>query len=212
VSTEDGAELGVLARRAVDGDGPAQRELVERLWKSWIAQARASRSMGTLARSDDHVLEVATRLAEKIGRKGAHALKLYGHWQERNTEKGFDDWMHIVVANVVRDYVREQLGREPADRSEPSAKRLMNEFAESTGLETTGVRPPFTAKETARQLLEFAAKHLPEEQLRALGLWLEGSAPEELDQELGTPPGRGRDLMRAAVAALRNEFRTLEKK
>jgi DNA-directed RNA polymerase specialized sigma24 family protein len=212
VSTGEVAELTELARRAVAGDGEAQRDLVERLWKSWIAQVRASRSMGALASSEDRVLEVVTRVAEKIGRKGAHALKLYTHWQERNADKSFDDWTRIVVSNVIRDYVRRELGAAPDDARELSPKRLLNEFSASSGLESVGYRPPFTAKETARKLLEFAAKRLPANQLRALGLWLEGSNPEELDGELGTPPGRGRDLMRAAIAALRSEFRTPENK
>jgi DNA-directed RNA polymerase specialized sigma24 family protein len=212
VSNEGVVEFAELARRAVAGDTVAQRTLVERLWASWLVQTRASRSMGAFARSEDHVLEVATRLAEKIGRPGAHALRLYIYWQERNADKGFDDWMRIVVTNVVRDYAREQLGTESQDTAEVSPKRLMNEFADSPGLENASVRPPYTAKETARKLLEFAAERLPPDQLRSLALWLEGSTPEELDGELGTPPGRGRQLMRAAVATLRNEFRTSQKK
>jgi DNA-directed RNA polymerase specialized sigma24 family protein len=212
VTADDVARLRGLAQRAAAGDGGAQHELVEQLWMSWLAQVRASRSMGSLASSEDHVLEVATRLAEKIGRKGAHTLKLYEHWQEANDDKGFDDWMRIVVANVVRDYVREQLGAASGDPREVSPKRLLNEFADSSALDSVGYRPPFTAKETARQLLEFAGQRLPADQLRALGLWLEGSAPDELDEELGTPSGRGRDLMRAAVAALRSEFRSREKR
>jgi hypothetical protein len=195
-----------LAERAVQGDPGAQSELVERLWPWWLRLVRSSKSMAALARSEDHVREVAARLAEKIGKKGAHALRLFPLWKDKHPSSDFGDWMRIVVANVIRDYVREQIGNTRLDEGEISPKRLLNELTRSSGGETAGFRPPFTIKQAARQVVEFARGHLSPEQLRAIELWLEGATDADLDRELGTPPGGGRELMRAGVAVLRRKF------
>jgi hypothetical protein len=64
-----------------------------------------------------------------------------------------------------------------------------------------------TAAQTARQLLEFAREHLPEDQLGALMMWLEGATFEEIAEELGLgEPEAARKTQRAAVAALRRHF------
>jgi hypothetical protein len=57
-----------------------------------------------------------------------------------------------------------------------------------------------------RQLLKYAEQALPEEQCAALALWLKGATDDEIDAELGLAAGRGRKLMRAAVATLRRRF------
>lgn len=195
-----------LAERVVRGDAAAQSELVEHLWPWWLRLVRSSKSMAALARSEDHVREVGARLAEKIGKQGGHALRLYPLWREKNPASDFGDWMRIVVANVIRDYVREQVGNTRLHEGEISPKRLLNELTHSSGVETTGFRPPFTLKQAARQVTEFAQAHLPPEQLRAVELWLEGATDADLDRELGTSPGGGRELMRAGVAVLRRKF------
>jgi hypothetical protein len=199
---------GALTGRVMQGDAAAQGALVEHLWPWWLKLVRASRSMAALARSEDHVREVAARLAEKFSKKGGHALRLYPLWLEKHAECDFSDWMRIVVANTIRDYVREQMGSTKLQEGEISPKRLLNELtlSSSSALETSGFRPPFTLEQVARQVVEFAQGHLPHQQLRAVELWLEGASDAELDQALGTAPGGGRELMRAGVAVLRRKF------
>lgn len=195
-----------LAARAAEGDASACRALVEHLWPAWVDAVRSNRSMGALAAADDHVHEVVTRLAEKIGRADGRGLRLYRPWRERNPDKTFADWIRIVTKNVIRDYVREQLGPVTSGDGEVSLKRLLNEFASSPALEEQGVRPPLTAAQTARELLEFARKRLPAGQLRALALWLEGATFEDIASELGSDVEEARKLLRAGVATLRREF------
>lgn len=195
-----------LAGRVMQGDTAAQSALIEHLWPWWLQLVRANRSMAALARSEDHVREVAARLAEKFGKKGGHALRLYPLWHEKHVECDFGDWMRIVVTNAIRDYVREQMGSTKLQQGEISPKRLLNELTRSAALETAGFRPPFTLEQAARQVVEFARSHLPPEQLRAVELWLEGASDDELDQALGTAPGGGREQMRAGVAVLRRKF------
>jgi DNA-directed RNA polymerase specialized sigma24 family protein len=194
-----------LTEKVLDGDADAGRELISVLWPEWVAHARSSRSLGSLRRSDDTVREIATRLAEKIA-KPSGALRLYAPWREQHPEKTFADWIRIVTSNAIRDYVRETIGTSRVADGELSRKRLLNEFWHSTGLDAVGVRPPFTAKETARQLMEFSTRHLPALQVQALELWLAGSSYDEMSQTLGTDAAGARDLMRAAVAALRRNF------
>jgi RNA polymerase sigma factor (sigma-70 family) len=202
----DEASCTALARRGAAGDGAACKELVEKLWPVWTSWVRRQRSLGPLAQSDDHVHEVLVRLVEKLGQPEGRGLRLYPPWQEQNPDKTFSDWVRIVTKNVVRDYAREQLGPRPADRDAPSLKRLLNDFASSPALEELGIRPPFTAAQTARELMEFAESRLPPEQLVVLRHWLEGASFEDTGTELGITPDAARKLVRSAVATLRREF------
>jgi DNA-directed RNA polymerase specialized sigma24 family protein len=202
----DAARCEWLVERGAAGDEVARRNLVEVLWPSLLDMVRSSRSMGPLARSEDHVHEVATRVVEKLVGRDGHVLRTYVPWRDRNHELTFVDWLRIVTKNAVRDYVREQVGPRRADADEPSLKRLLNEFASSAVLEEQGVRPPLTAAQTARELLEFARDRLPEPQVRVLAAWLEGASFEDIGAETGKTAGESRRLLRAAVATLRRQF------
>jgi len=153
--------------------------------------------------------DLTPELVEKLGRDDGHGLRLYRPWRERNADKRFEDWMRIVVANAVRDQLREQLGEgKPEDDAQlPSVKRLLNEFAQALPIERLGVRPPITAAQTARQVLDFARGSLPDDQYAALTRWIGGATFEEIEDELGlAEPDEGRKLVRAAVAVLRRRF------
>jgi hypothetical protein len=64
-----------------------------------------------------------------------------------------------------------------------------------------------TAAQTARQLLEYAHKHLPEDQYAALVSWIDGASFEDVSHERGLDnEEEARCLVRAAVAALRRRF------
>lgn len=204
----DWARAEALAMRAADGDRGAQRDLVEAMWPVWSLLVQGSRSMGSLGKSDDHVRDVLTHLVEKLSKQDGRGLRLYRPWRERHPDKGFEDWMRIVVANAVRDHVRERLGdtRAPAAPGDPSVKRLLNEFSQSPLIEKIGARPPMTAAQTARQLLEFAQDRLPADQYGALTRWIEGASFEEIEEELGLQSDAARKLVRAAIAVLRRQF------
>jgi DNA-directed RNA polymerase specialized sigma24 family protein len=204
-STIDIARCEALAARAIGGDHEARQDLVQHLWPFWIETVRSSRSMGSLARSEDAVHNVVMSLIEKIGKPDTRALRLYTDWRARHPDKDFGDWMRIVTKNAVRDYVRDQLGP-PAAPGDVSVKRLLNEFASSSILDDHGVRPPFTAAQTARELLEFARSRLPVDQVRVLAAWLEGAQFEDIAADTGQTPEAARRAMRAAVATLRRHF------
>jgi DNA-directed RNA polymerase specialized sigma24 family protein len=204
----DVARCEGLAARAAGGDAGAWKELIAELWPAWTRQVRGARAMGSLARSEDHVRDVLAKLVEKLGQADGRGLRLYRPWRERHPDKTFEDWMHIVVANAIRDHVRATLGETKAFRtSEPSVKRLLNEFAASPALKELGARPPITAAQTARQMLEFAERRLPPDQYLALTHWIDGASFAEIEAELGeVEPGQAQRLVRAAVATLRRHF------
>ncbi|MFZ5896357.1 MAG: RNA polymerase sigma factor [Myxococcota bacterium] len=201
----DDAHCEALLLRASAGDAKASRELIEYLWPRWLEAVKKSRSLGALARSEDVVHDVVARLVEKLTREDGRALKSYSSWHERHADKTFSDWIRIVTKNAVRDYARERLG--PRDASnEPSVKRLLNEFANSAVLEELGVRPPVTAAQTARELLEFASKRLGQEQAEVLDAWLSGADFEDIGRDLGISSEQARQRLRAGIAILRRYF------
>jgi hypothetical protein len=119
--------------------------------------------------------------------------------------------MQIVVANVIRDHVREHCGarRGPAVPRDLTPKRLLNEFAGSPALDEIATRPEFTPAQTARQLVEYARAHLPGGQCSALEAWIDGATFDEIELELGThEPESGKKFVRAAIATLRRHFAT----
>ena len=205
----DLARCEELARRAADGDAASAKTLVELVWPSLGKIVRAHKSMGPLARSEDSVHDVLATLVEKLGADDARALKLYVTWRHRHADKTLFDWIRIVTKNAIRDHVREQLGetRGGSVGGDPSVKRVLNDLAASPAWERLGVRPPMTAAQTARQLLEFAATRLPEDQCRALAKWLDGADFAEMRAELAlASEDDARRLLRAAIAALRRYF------
>jgi DNA-directed RNA polymerase specialized sigma24 family protein len=150
-------------------------------------------------------------VAARLGRSGWRALERFPSWQERHPGQGFGDWLRIVTANALRDYVRTLGGGSTRRRgwSGPSPKRLLNELALLVPVDDLGVRPPVTEQQTALQLLTFAEQHLKKEQLAVLERWLAGESCEELAQELGlSGPAEAQRIVRAAIATLRRRFAT----
>lgn len=168
---------------------------------------RASRSMGSLARSDDHCRGVMARVFERLRRDDHRALRLFLAWRERHPEKGFDDWLTIVVTNVIRDYVSARLaGRDAADAGVAVLVEMAEELQE--GAAALQVLPHATTRETARQLIEHARAHLPEDQAASLVAWLEGWDFEEIAARQGLPNARTAErAVRAALARLRRHAR-----
>jgi len=203
-------EIGLcetLARQGAASDLVACQKLIEHLWPHWLDLVRANPSMGSLANSEDHVYNIATRLVAKLGEPNGRALKRYVSWRENNESKDFGDWICIVTANTVRSYVREQLGARQSSVDAPSLKRLLNEYTLGPALEEHGIRPTMTPYQTAREIIEYAKLKLPTEQFQALAMWLEGGSVDELEEQLRLSAGQGRRLLRAAIAVLRRHFK-----
>jgi DNA-directed RNA polymerase specialized sigma24 family protein len=195
-----------LIARFMVGDKKAWQSLVAHLWPALFKFVAAHHSMGPLGRNDDEVRNVLTKLVERLGRDEGRALALYGAWRKQHTDRDFGDWVRIVTSNIVRSHVREVLA-DAAAFDDPSVTRLLNEFATSSALAQLAARPPITNAQTARELFEFAARRLPNDQHRALVLWVEGASHAEIAAELGLDNEQAAmNLVRAAVAVLRRAF------
>ncbi|HKQ68827.1 MAG TPA: hypothetical protein VJT73_05780 [Polyangiaceae bacterium] len=201
----DADRCEALVVKAIEGDAKARKHLVELLWPAWIDMVKRSRSMGPLAQSIDHVHNVVAELVEKIGRPDHRVLRKYLEWRRAHADKTFVDWMRIVTTNEIRDYARAQRGAPQKSSGKLSAKQLLNELAVRAPDEL-GIRPSFTADQTARQVLAFAASHLAPDQLDAMRRWLEGAEFDEIGMSMATSEGAARKLVRAAVAVLRRRF------
>jgi RNA polymerase sigma factor (sigma-70 family) len=187
-------------------DSNARKQLVEYLWPFWINRVRTRKGIRTLAQAEDHVHNVVARLVQKT--LDPEVLRSYARFRDLVPDVNFVRWMHTVTDNEARDYFRSIVGRASTSRDAdaPSAKLLLNEFATSPLLEELGVRPPNTELQTAQELLMFAQKKLPNDQLRAITLWIQGATDEEAAMQLGLSDEKCRALRRAAVARLRREF------
>jgi hypothetical protein len=199
-----------LAFRAADGEPGVWRDLAEHLWPFWQHAVRTSRAMGSLARSEDHIHDVVAALLEKLGPEGGAALGLYPTWRAANPDKTFEDWIRIVTAYAVRDYVRRALGRRRSrDPEQPSPKRLLNEFVTSPAADDPvfAVRPEMTMAQMARQLIAYAERRLAPDQRAALMLWLAGADCDEIGDALcAGDEDKARRTLRAAIATLRRKF------
>ena len=204
----DLAACDALILRATGGDTDALRELTGMLWPHWLEQARAHPGIRSLPHVEDQARQVAMVLAGKLARREGHALRLYLLWRERHPGKTLGDWTRIVTKNAIRNHLEAQLGpaRRKGSGGEPSPKRLLNEAASSSLLDELGVRPGVTAAQTARELLEYAARYLASGEQRALSLWLEGESFASIAEALGKAEVEVLKLQRRAVATLRRHF------
>ena len=206
VSRLDVLHCEQLARSAVDGDARAANQLVEYLWPFWLNRVRGHKRMRALSTSEDHVHNVVSRLVQKL--LDPSVIANYGRWREATSGANFAQWLYTVTDNETQDYIRHIAGRASSSSEDdgPSAKLLLNEFATSPLLEDLGIRPPNTELQTAQELLTFAQRMLPADQLNAVTLWLQGATDEEIAAHLSLDEVKARGLRRAGVARLRREF------
>ena len=197
-----------VVTRALQGDENAFSELMTLLWEPCLKLVTRSSAMRGLATGEDGAREVTTRMMAKLKRDDHRALRLFQDWQQRHPDKTFADWFKITVANVVRDFAREQRGTDHQRvPGELSKKRLLNDFAKSLPLDALGKRPPVTDAQTARQLLEYARERLPADQLAALESWIQGASYAAIATSRGlSDTASAKKLVRAAVAVLRRQF------
>lgn len=166
--------------------------------------------MGPLRDSEDHRRNALAETLSKLARNNYRALELLPYWLDANVGKDASDWLRIVVTNVIREYVATRLGggrRAPDEVNKRMLHTLAAHLTEND--DSPSLRPPVTDVITAREILEYAARHLPEPQLRALEAWLSHCDFAEIGRAAGlvADAARGGErLVRAALARLRRQF------
>lgn len=216
----DFASLAAYVPRVLGGDAAAWEELVTRLEPLLVELLRRSRTLGPMRHNVDDCRAVMTSVLERLRKEDFRGLRLFPPWSKVNPGKDFGDWVRIVAVNLARDHVSARLGnaaRGGAGGADPGAeddapinKRMLNTLASLLPKDDDhrlGFRPSMTNVQTARELLEYAARALETVQLRALRRWMDGASFEELAGELGLSSPRDADkLVRAALARLRRQF------
>ncbi len=187
----DDRRLSVLVADVLAGRDAAWSELVAMLYPHLERLVATSPSLGPLRGSEDHKRNAVTDVLAKLARNDHRALALLEPWLAAHPDKTSGDWLRIVTGNAIREYVSRQLG---SDATKRWVHTLAGELTDSTPL--PALRPPVTTQQTARQILDYAAEHLPVEQTRALEAWLHQAAL----------PANGERLVRAALARLRRQF------
>lgn len=207
-----GAEIEVWLERSLAGDERAWVGLVGQLWTRVEERVARSSYMGQLRSSTDDRREVLTRVFARLRRNDLRALRTFPAWRDAHPDKTFDDWLTIVVANVIRDYVSERLG--DVDESGAGLKRLINTLAGTLDEPAEGAaRPPYTDTVAAGELIAVARRLLPPEQQLALAGWLAGADFDELAREHGwNGAAEARQRVRAGLARLRRELRDEEER
>ncbi len=197
-----GDDVGADLRALLGGDETAWPRLLERLWPDVERQVARSRSLGPMRASADDRNEVVSLVFTRLRRDGYRALRLHGDWQRRHPDKGFGDWLAIVTANVLRDYVSTRLAGGTA------VERLIDTLTESMDERGGSYRPPYTSTAAAHELLDRAERSLPPDQLGPLASWLRGHEFEEIATMHNLVDGRqAQAKVRAALGRLRHQVR-----
>lgn len=203
-----GATVEACLERSLAGDDAAWVHLLRLLWERVDLRVVTSRFMGQLRGSNDDRREVVSRVFARLRRNELRALRTFPAWRDAHPDKTFDDWLTILVTNVIRDYVAERLG--DLDASGAGLKRLVNTLAESLDGADVPLRPSITNTVAAAQLIAVAKQRLPADQQSALGGWLAGADFAELAARHGWSTDLARKKVRAAIARLRRELGTEE--
>lgn len=171
-----------------------------------VAQPRFLGRLGQ--REDDRrniVVAVMARLrAERFARLGQ-----YLEARTANPRLRFTSWLRVVAKRVGIDYLRshpDYVRRHDAGRSRPG--QWIDPGTLPPASQIMGERPPVTDRGTAQELLRFAAGAIPEQQRRALTLWVQSEPFDAIASALGlSTTSEAEKMVRAALERLRRQFR-----
>lgn len=203
------AGLAAYVPRVVEGDTSAWQELVTQLEPLLLQLLHRSRALGPLRRSVDDCRTVMINVFERLRKDDHRGLRLFQPWVDANPGKDFGDWIRIVTINLARDHMSSRLGGAARGTDQPN-KRMLNTLASllpDGDDHRLGFRPSMTHVQLARELLEYAERHLDPAQFLAMRRWIDGASFEEVAAELGLATPRDADkLVRAGLAKLRRHF------
>lgn len=206
----DEEELETLVVGAARRDEAAWQRLwavVEPALSRIIAQPRFLGRLGQ--REDDRrniVVAVMARLrADQFGR-----LQMYLEARQANPRLRFLSWLRVVAKRVGIDYLRshpDYVRRHDKDASRPGV--WVDAGTLPPASQIFGERPPVTNRGTARELLQFAAGAIPDEQRQALELWAQSESFDDIAKALGLANAHAAErIVRAVIERLRRRFRT----
>lgn len=207
---EDELETLVVAAAAQD------EHAWQRLWaviepplSRIIAQPRF---LGRLGQREDDRRNIVVAVMARLRADSFARLRLYLEARQANPRLRFSSWLRVVAKRVGIDYLRahpDYVRRHDEDASRPGA--WVDTKTLPPASQIVGERPPVTNRGTARELLQFAAGAIPDEQRRALELWAQSESFADIAKALGLASGNEAErVVRAAIERLRRRFRPSE--
>jgi DNA-directed RNA polymerase specialized sigma24 family protein len=204
---EEGVE--VLVRAAAAGDEMAWQALwvaVEPALSRIVAQPRF---LGRLGQREDDRRNIVVAVMARLRADRFARLALYLDARAANPRLRFTSWLRVVAKRVGIDYLRahpDYVRRHDAERSRPG--EWIDPGTLPPASQIVGERPPVTDRGTAQELLRFAVGTIPEQQRRALSLWVQSEPFDAIAETLGlASASEAEKTVRAALERLRRQFR-----
>jgi DNA-directed RNA polymerase specialized sigma24 family protein len=201
IGSVDDEEIEKLVEAAAAQDEAAWQSLWEAVNPQLLKIVAQPRFLGRLGQVEDDrhniVLQVMAR------------LRMYLDARAQNPRLKFMSWLRVVAKRVGIDYLRahpDYVRRHDAGASEPG--RWVDAGTLPPSSQLKGDRPPVTNAGTAHELLQFAKGAVPEDQVRALEMWLQSESFEDIARTLGlASPQVAEKTVRATIERLRRRFR-----
>ncbi len=206
------AQLEVLVAQAAEGDTAAWRALWEDM-EPWLEKVVAHPSfLGRVGQRDDDRSNILLEVMARLHADGFQRLKLYVETRRTSPKLKFRTWLRVVAKRVGIDYLRGHQNYVDR-RRDPNRGSTPGQWIEPGTLPSQsklpGERPPMTNHGTALEMLRYATGVVPEPQLSALELWIQGTSYEEIARELELDGGASgaEKLVGAVIERLRRRFR-----
>ena len=208
IAVEDD-ELESLVTRAAANDELAWQQLwaaIEPPLSRIVAQPRF---LGRLGQREDDRRNIVVAVMARLKEKNFNRLHMYLDARKQNPRLRFLSWLRVVAKRVGIDYMRahpDYVRRHDSDASKPG--QWVDAGTLPPASELRGERPPVTNRGTARELLQYAAGAIPEDQQRALEMWTHDESFEDIARALGlAKASEAERVVRAAIERLRRRFR-----
>jgi DNA-directed RNA polymerase specialized sigma24 family protein len=202
-------DLEELVAAAAATDETAWQRLWAAIEPALLRLVAQPHFLGRLGQHEDDRRNIVVAVMARLRADRFHRLNLYLEARRANPRLKFMTWLRIVTKRVGIDYMRAQpewLRRDDSQASAPG--RWVVPGTLPPGSQLYGDRPPITSRQTARELLQFAAGVLPREQLVALELWTHGESFTAIARAVGwSGAEQAERTIRAALERLRRKFR-----
>jgi len=192
-----------LLRSVLSGDDEAWQTLLARVHEAslFVVKKREWRQ------DDDFAHNVALRTIERIEKDDYRCLRQLVETQERYPTLRFPAWLRSLIRNSVVDEIR---ARPEYSRQRSEGKRSLVHRPhlplEDAHAVVEGSSPFHRHIEVRRVMRWIHDPQFPEDQRRAILLWIDGHTKDEIAELLELAPGDASRLLRASRQRLRRRF------
>lgn len=207
--------LELLVLRAAAGDDVAWQDLWRVVEPELSRTIASPRFLGKLGQREDERRNIVLEVMARLAADGRARLRSYVDLRAQNPTMHFMTWLRVVAKRVGIDYQRghgNYIDRRRAAEPASSPGKWIEPEPLPAASQLRGERPPVTDRGTAQQLLRYAAGALPDEQRRALELWVQSESYDAIATAVGAKSADDAEKMvRAAIERLRRKFRNAER-